>query len=185
MAVLKRGWRASVWLVLLAISGLAATTSSQEPSISEAEAKATLLYNLSAFVEWPGGQRDPVLVNIGIVGARDVADSLNTLAGRGGTSQVRVRPLTDYDDPTGCHMLFTPSERESSVPNLLRRATELPILTVGDAAGFTRRGGVIRVYFDHSRIRFEISRRNAAKAGLQISSKLLKLATLVDDGALR
>jgi hypothetical protein len=53
------------------------------------------------------------------------------------------------------------------------------VLTVGDSGDFSKRGGIVSVYFDQSRLRFDVSLVNANKAHLKISSKVLGLARAV------
>jgi hypothetical protein len=55
-----------------------------------------------------------------------------------------------------------------------------PILTVGDAADFIGRGGMIRFAEVANRIRFEINPGAAERSGLRVSSRLLRLAEIVD-----
>jgi hypothetical protein len=184
MAVLTRRSALTGLVVLLLIAAGSGAVSSNEPTqISEAQAKAALLYNLPSFVEWPAAKAAaPIMV--GVAGATDVADALQLLSG-GTQPPLRVRAVSDLDDAAKYHVLFVSLERDATSAALLHRVAELPVLTVGDAPGFTRRGGVIRVYFDRSRLRLEISQRNAARAQLHISSKLLALATVVDTDAAR
>jgi hypothetical protein len=51
-------------------------------------------------------------------------------------------------------------------------------LTISEIEGFTQSGGIINFYIEESKIRFEINVGAAEKAGLKISSKLLKLAKI-------
>jgi hypothetical protein len=53
------------------------------------------------------------------------------------------------------------------------------ILTIGDTAGFARQGVIINFYLENRKVRFEINAAAARRAGLTISSKLLKLAGAV------
>jgi hypothetical protein len=53
------------------------------------------------------------------------------------------------------------------------------VLTVGDSAGFLERGGVIRFRVEDNKVRFDINPDAAARAHLEVSSQLLKLATIV------
>jgi hypothetical protein len=50
------------------------------------------------------------------------------------------------------------------------------VLTVGENPEFLRDGGMVRLYVENSRVRFQISQKNAEAAGLKISSQLLMLA---------
>lgn len=176
MAVLSRAAGAAVLAAVLGWPGPPAALA----QISEPEAKATLLYNLAAFVEWPAAAAPAAPLVVGIAGAPEVGDALVALAARRQDQAFVVRTLDRDEDVGACQIVFVSAEREQSGGAILRRALDAPVLTVGDGDGFTRRGGIIRVFFDRSRIRFEISLRNAARAHLRISSRLLTLARVVD-----
>jgi hypothetical protein len=60
----------------------------------------------------------------------------------------------------------------------LKRA---PVLTLSDVDQFVRVGGMAQLYFEEGRIRFRINLENTRRCGLQFSSKLLSLATVVKD----
>jgi len=51
-----------------------------------------------------------------------------------------------------------------------------PVLTVADMDGFLRAGGVINFVLEGSKVRFLIDQEAAGRSGLQISSKLMRLA---------
>jgi hypothetical protein len=54
------------------------------------------------------------------------------------------------------------------------------VLTVGETADFIRDGGIINYVRDAGMIHFEIDQDAATRAGLQISSRLLRLARTAD-----
>ena len=51
---------------------------------------------------------------------------------------------------------------------------------VADADGFARKGGIANFIVSDQRVRFAINESAAKRAGLKVSSKLLRLAELVD-----
>jgi hypothetical protein len=53
------------------------------------------------------------------------------------------------------------------------------ILTVSDMPAFTRRGGMIQFVLEGNRVRFEINLAAAQRAGLTLSSELLKVAVAI------
>jgi YfiR/HmsC-like len=57
-----------------------------------------------------------------------------------------------------------------------------PVLTVSDAVGFAKRGGMIRFVTDRSRIRLRINLEATRDAHLTLSSKLLRPAQIVRTG---
>jgi hypothetical protein len=50
------------------------------------------------------------------------------------------------------------------------------VLTISDAKNFAANGGMIELFTENHRLRFRINARSAHRAGLRISSDLLKLA---------
>ena len=56
---------------------------------------------------------------------------------------------------------------------------DAPVLTVSDAPRFSQREGMIEFVKDGERIRFEVNLVAAERAGLTLSSDLLKVATYV------
>jgi hypothetical protein len=56
------------------------------------------------------------------------------------------------------------------------------VLTVSDAKAFIRNGGMIELFADSNRLRFNVNVGNAHRAGLRISASLLELAAAVDKG---
>lgn len=176
MAVLKRSRLVVLVVAMIAVRSLV----SHAGPITEPQAKASLLFNLAAFVEWPStalAAGDPLAICV--AGDPDVLVALRPFDGRAIDGHaVTSRAVTDDEDPSTCHILFVSGAREPALA-LVRRAADRPVLTVGDGAQFARQGGTLRVFFEQSRLRFEINTTNAARTRLKISSKMLGLARVV------
>ncbi len=178
--------------VLLALS-IAAIVSLPTPSVGqpavsrEYTIKAAYLYNFGRYVQWPDdafdGSGAPLV--IGVLGPDPFGDALNVVAQ---TKQVHgrrivVRRFASMADYTPCHILFVarsvePEEQHEAMEKLRGSFG----LLVGEAPGFAGEGGAINFFTQQNKIRFEINQKAAAGQGLKISSKLLKLARLVDGG---
>ena len=50
------------------------------------------------------------------------------------------------------------------------------VLTVGESTRFLRSGGMVRLYVEGQKVRFQVNQKNAEAAGLKLSSQLLTLA---------
>ena len=92
-----------------------------------------------------------------------------------------VRRLKGPEEGTGCQIVFVGAHEMSLLPALLREIRGSAILTVGDTEKFSRQGGMVNFVVQDNRVRFEINADAAQRAGLKISSKLLQLATIVQD----
>jgi uncharacterized protein DUF4154 len=82
----------------------------------------------------------------------------------------------------GCHILFVGREEQERLGEILDTLKGRPTLTVSDADGFSRRGGMIGFMTDRNRIRLRINLEAARAAELTLSSKLLRPAQIVRTG---
>jgi len=67
----------------------------------------------------------------------------------------------------------------SEIFRIVRSVGASPVLTIGQCVQFTRLGGVSALIREGGRYQFQINREAAERAGLKVSSKLLRLATVV------
>ncbi len=155
----------------------------QAAPVGEYEIKAAFLYNFAKFVEWPkctDCKADRPFV-IGILGDDPFGADMALLVGK----QVKERPLrvvraATLDELGGCDVLFISNSIKDKLAGILKKLGSKPVLTVGDTAGFAQAGVMINLYQIGNKIRFEINSRAAEKAGLKISSHLLRLARIVE-----
>jgi len=164
---------------------LFASAAHGQTQASEARLKSAFLYKFIHYAEWPseslGAVGDPI--SICVLGHDALAQELEaTVQGR--TSHERpvvVRRVADSGEVGGCHVLFVGAMDSAGLEEVIGRVSAQPTLTVGDAEGFTRRGGMIHFTRRGVRLGFEINRAAVRRAGLDLSSQLLKLAELVPD----
>jgi hypothetical protein len=162
--------------------GLPVAAPAQQAGLSEADIKAGCLYNFVKFVDWPAQALPPnsPTITVGVMGNSPVGTSLDTLNGKSVRGKTLViRRVRDPRDGTSCQLLFVSapeSDRFRQAVDALRSAS---VLTVGEAEGFARSGGVINFTREGNRVHFEINPDAAARARLNISSQLLKLARIV------
>lgn len=151
---------------------------------NEYRIKAAFVYQFPQFVEWPAAAwQDAPAVQLCIVEPNPFGTELEQLV-RGDTLHGRpfaVRYIAGAEDLPGCHLLFIQSGADAT-PALLKATAARPILTVGEWEGFLEQGGMIVLRVVDRRVRFEVNRTSAEKAGLRISSQLLSLALAVHGG---
>jgi hypothetical protein len=161
---------------LFCLSLLGAEESSQVAN----KVKAGYVFNFAKFVEWPAecfqGKDSPIVV--GVLGKDPIAGVIqDTLRGTtidGHPLQVRLLPETA--ESIDCHLLFICASEKKRVSKIFELQKAKHILTVSDMEHFNEEGGMICLRKEGVNIRFEINQKDAEKAGLKISSKLLQLA---------
>ena len=154
-----------------------------DQSVLEKQVKSAFVVNFVQFIEWPATAfekaDDPVV--IGVADSNALGDTLaaaiegKTVRGR----KLVIKQVT-AQSAGGCHVLITGGLDGTDLQTILKAAGGKPCLTIGDSEHFTEAGGVIRFYVEERKERFEINVSAANHARLQISSKLLKLAKVVN-----
>jgi len=152
---------------------------------SEYQVKAAFLYKFARFVEWPDSSfasPEAPLV-IGILGDDPFGPMLDqAVAGkRVQGRQLQVLRFSHLDQAPPCHILFVGRLQQSGLSPVLDLAEGQPVLSVGEAEGFNRAGGIIRLLVEGQQVFFEINAGAAQRAGLKLSSQLLKLARNRDE----
>lgn len=178
--------RAGKWLLVcvwLWLAGCQPTAAGDNAGLSEYQVKAVYLYNFTKFIDWPTNNLTPAdaPIVIGILGEDPFGKTLDDLVAnevvRG--HRLVVKRLNPDDDWRGCQVLFISHLKKAPLAALLQKLKENPILTVSDSSGFAEQGGIINFVIVQDKVKLEINPDAAAAAGLQISSKLLKLAHIV------
>lgn len=142
------------------------------------ELKAAFLYNFARFTSWPEnglGDNNTFLLCMG--GKSPFGDALSTINGKHvhGKELISIE-IGSANDVAQCDMLFIGETDQGTLADFLEQSITNNILTVAEAPGFAKQGGMIELIEADRKIRFDINIRTARKAGLDISSRLLKLA---------
>jgi hypothetical protein len=160
------------------------TSASLEQPFDEYQVKAAFLYNFAKFVQWPSDafQTATEPMAICVLGQDPFGRSLvDIVSGRAieGRSII-VRHIADVKQVAGCHVLYIASTENKHSPAILADI-KAGILTVGDS-DTSGTGVVINFRLDDGKVRFEIDVDAAEREKLQISSRLLSLAHIIESG---
>ena len=167
----------SILLVIFAGTNFYAFSQS---TADEYRVKAAFLFHFAQLVEWPtevpGNPSRPF--SICTLGEDPFRGELeDTVGGKSiGTRTVQVRHFKQPQDALGCQILFIGSSEDKRLSAILAQIDGNPVMTVGEADDFVDEGGIIRLFLEDNKIRFDINLTPADKAGLKISSRLLLLA---------
>jgi hypothetical protein len=152
----------------------------------EYEVKAAFIYNFIQFVEWP-----PIALadegapfRVCVYGDDPFGPALERVV-RG--ERLNGHPLMIERVAVGaaatqCHLLFVPQSQSVRAAAALRAAGAGPVLSVGESPDFLRSGGMINLFVDGGRVRFDVNVAAASAHGLAASSKLLRIARNTSEG---
>ncbi len=151
---------------------------------TEHQIKASYIYNFTRFVDWPkevfADSTSPFI--IGIIGQDPFGIDLEkTVEGKIIKNRTfSVKRFLTIDDIEYCHILFFGISNRVKQIQILHKIRGLSILTIGNRAKFTLDGGIVNFIEKKKKIRFEINKKIARESELNISTKLLKMADIVE-----
>ena len=185
VAAQENGGVARVWLqcAMTALVCLLFASSSavgqQRPSAYQVE--AAYLYNFGRFVEWPAKASLQSSFTICVLGDDPFGQALDaTVAGETiGNQKVTARRISSPQMAADCQILFISSSEANRLNKIIEALNENAVLTVSDIPRFSQRQGMIQFVSEENRIRFEVNLTATRRAGLTLSSELLKVATAV------
>ncbi len=141
---------------------------------------AQFIERFSRFIEWPADDPSQPFV-IGVIGDSPIRPALVGLAGQARIKgkAIEVRDIANMSDIDNCQILFISRSERNRLSDILARARNKPILTVGDTRGFARAGVMINFDNDGDEIRFKINESAATSTGLRLAPKLLALGEVI------
>lgn len=158
------------------------------PAVSlEYAVKATYLYKLAPFVNWPPATFESPEQPFRICVAGDApfdAYLQQAIAGRSlGTHPFEVHRLETLTPDSQCQIVFISRLSSQTVQQALDAVSGEPVLTVVDSTEPRADGGIVQFVIDHGRVRFVIDTGAAARNHITINSKLLNLALAVREAS--
>ena len=156
-------------------------------SPSEYQVKAAFIYNFTKFIEWPrvkAGHQDETF-DLCILGEDPFGNDISSMeekVSRGKGFKIRrQRELGDGEELQLCDILFISPSEEKNLTFIIEKVKNDETLTISDIDGFAQSGGVIGFITKNNKVALAINPGAAERAGLKISSKLLKLAEIAGD----
>lgn len=153
---------------------------------AEFNVKGVYLYNFARYIEWPDHpQLSRRTFDIGIVGDSGIVYPLQKLAQRrtvvdkrrGTARKISIRSYSRVEDCRTCHMLFiADTVSEADTTHLRQRFAGLPVVIVGETAGFAISGGTIEFLLLDGGVRFRLNVDDARRRRLKTDAKLLTAA---------
>jgi uncharacterized protein DUF4154 len=169
----------------LAVSLLCASTA-QTQNVTEPSLKAAFVYNFAKFTEWPSDALPATAAFTAcVLGDGPISDALErTVKGRliSGRS-ISVSRVTVEGPLRTCHLLYISGVTAAQVSAIVTIVKGAPVLTISDLDDFGPLGGIAHVFVEDGKMRFDINLDRAKHSRLQLSSKLLTLASRVYNGS--
>ena len=170
----------SIFMLLVAV--LCGVGSSAAPLKDEYKVKVALVYNFARFCEWPDGafENDQSNLRVVVYGDRSLEPIFFALDGmQVGERRIEVFLAETPDNIPQCHLLFLAKTERDDWPQIVAVLGKAPVLTVGEMNGFLESSGVLNLHLNKNKVSFEVNLDQARVNNIDISSRILKLASSV------
>lgn len=172
------GWRGALAWLLGAAGLLAASAGAGANELPEYRLKAAFVYNFMVYSEWPTTTA-PTL-NLCVHGNDPFGADIDGLQGKLAAGRtIAVHRRAPSDTLKDCQVVFVTAAAIDGLPRLLDSLRGRPVLTLADSSGAMQRGVMLNMNMVQGKISFEANLQAARSAGIELSSKLLRLATEV------
>ena len=164
--------------LLVLLICLAGVTTLRADDLPEYRLKAEYLYRFAQYTEWPDEVGNTL--NLCVHGADPFGAALDTLQGK--TVERRsivVMRDVDADALNSCQIIYVSPGAAADVPRVIERLRGRPVLIVADTPGAARLGATLNMAVVNSHVTFEANMQAARMARINVSSRLLRLATEV------
>ncbi len=145
---------------------------------------AALAVNLARFTEWPSEslKTSDTTIQLCTLGDNVIQQAFAEVDNKQvGTRSLKVINLSRLTSIENCHVLYISRLDRNTTAQLLAEVAKRPILTIGgDNRYFLKDGGMVALTIVGSNVSLQINLGAVKQAGLQISSRVLKLATIVN-----
>ena len=172
------------WALLLLVC-LFSALPARADNMNPVAVKAAFVLNFARFTAWPDDafSDGTAPIELCVYGGQQTWDAFASIDGQQvGARKIRVRLMTPTKTVDKCHIMFFDHHvgRDDLIAALATVKLR-PVLTVGETADFVSLGGIVNLFSHDGRLKFEIEPSRARRSGLRISSRLLKLAIVLDD----
>jgi hypothetical protein len=174
----KAGKKTGVRLFFWVLGLLCCPSLVHAETMAEYQIKAAFLYNFLAFTEWPAEVGSTI--TLCVYGPDPFGEDLNKMQSkRLGTRNLAVKRVNSVDGLQNCQAVFITRPVMSNLRRVLDNLNDRPVLTVADSQDAALQGVALNMNMDQNKVTFEANLAAARRNRLNLSSKLLRLATKV------
>lgn len=163
----------AVWVLLLVL-----TAGAVADTVTEYDLKAAYLLNFASYVEWPNPP-EPTTICVYGENPFKAATIATLLEAKAGQIDADFKYPRQLELLTDCKILYLALSERENFGKAIARLHNAPVLIVTDVQDGLPPGVMINLITESNRLTFEISINTVLASKLKISSKMLKLAKIV------
>lgn len=147
--------------------------------------KAAFIVNFTKFIDWPDDKAiaKQQKIDVCVLGENPLIN-LSQVFKQASSAKLAVSLVKENNLSnivSHCHVVFIGASEEYKYKDVLDVLKNKPILTVGDSADFTERGGMMGLPMDNNKVKLVVNKKAIETAGMYVDSQLLEIASKVID----
>jgi hypothetical protein len=166
---------------------IAERTAFAQPEVNAAEyqIKAAYLFKFLNYVDWPEQAVADTPLQIGVIGARAMADELTGIVAKRTVNgrPVQVRRLRPGEATGELNLLFVARSETARLAGIVAATKDQGTLVVTESTEAPALGSAINFVVEDDRVRFDVAPRAFERANLKVSARLLTVARRVLPGS--
>jgi hypothetical protein len=91
---------------------------------------------------------------------------------------LRVLAINGPVDPGCCQVIYFATDKPAEIKPVLQSFSSAHVLTIGETDGFLEEGGAVNLFLMDGHMAFEVSLDTLGRAGIEVSSKLLRFGQI-------
>jgi YfiR/HmsC-like len=164
--------------VIILVSAMNGICAAHADDLPEYQLKAEYIYRFAQYTGWPAEIGSTL--NFCVHGPDPFGAALDALQGKTVEHRgIAVMRNVSTQALESCQIVFIASAATDDIPLVLEHIKGRPVLIVADTAGAARRGVTLNLAVVNGHITFEANMQAARAARINLSSRLLRLATQV------
>jgi hypothetical protein len=142
--------------------------------------KAIFVYNFTKYVNWPDKSGNFVIT---VIGKSAISAEIMSIASKKmvGNSLIEVKVVNAPEEITESHIVYIPASKTSALAAIKQKSADYHYLVITEKPDACRSGSCINFTIRDGKLSFEISKVNMESYGLEVSSDLVKLGTVVNN----
>ncbi len=160
-------------LLLVAAAGRAHADDSMDYHL-----KSDFIYNFATYVNWPEVPGKSLVLCVAVPQA--ATEPFRWLDGKAiGNTTISLRYLDSQASPVGCQILFVADSESDDLKAWLPALGGSQTLTMTESEKWVKQGAIIGLQVEDTRVAFVVNADAARAAGININSRVLRLARKV------
>jgi hypothetical protein len=174
-------------LIMITLSCIIFLSSNSFANANEFRLKAAYIRNFTLFVDWPSQQTTTnnykTTFNIGVISNNGIGDALIELAKQKllKQKQTQVSLIENLNDLKQYNIIYITNSAKHLIPKIIELTKSIPVLLISETKNSAQKGVHINFFKTTDQyLRFEINTNSFTNSHLRVSSRLLKLAKIIE-----